>query len=930
MIRLKLVAFISIILQSYLSAQDYSIDASSLHKELKSGHLKMGNPGPSGKEILVNNQYLTLGGKPIIPVMGEFHFSRYPKEQWKDVILKMKANGINIIATYVFWIHHEEIEGQFNWTGNKDLRSFVKLCQENDLFVYPRIGPWCHGEVRNGGTPDWILSKKFLTDRTNHPVYQYYVDRLFKEISVQLNGLYYKDGGPVIGIQLENEYRVGPSGDKHILWLKESARKYGIDVPMYTVTGWGNAAVPENEVIPLFGGYAGEPWATHINKITDNPVFTFEAPINDETIGNESGRKNNNSTVDYTRYPYFACELGVGNQLSGHRREVIGRFDGLAIASVKTGSGCNLPGYYVFAGGVNPVGTYTTMEENQIETGYWNDYPDVSYDFQAAIKETGELAPSYYQVKKLHYFLNEFGSNLAPMLPAIGKNPEPYTGLEFAARVSKNSGFLFGSNYYRNHQKPVIKNVRFNIKMESEKLVFPSKGIDIPDSCIFIWPMNLDLNGTLLKYATTQALCRIDQRDRTDWFFIQNLGVLPEVCIDTMSIKSLQSTTGKISITEGKYLVTGITPGVKNYISIIKRNGEKQRIIILSYQESDNVWLLYSGGKKYLFLSDANLYFDGNKLNIYGYKPETRLVSLSGEMNIETKADFQGEYPGYSFKQPDKSIEVKMQKRNLFDGADWLKASVDDISQQNALWNKIFIKEFNLGNPSAIKSAILYWEQEIPGTLRINDLWLNQPMEVDKTNRIDITGYIKHGENVIMVRFPFMKGEAGFTAKIKVEYFNSDIIEISTNSSWQTLSSYTIPASWRDLQNLKAPVLLTGKTLPAGDSDFNGWGLTLPDNCLEGLKNVYLHINYTGDKGHCRIGNKLISDSYNNGLPWPIQLKSLGNTFEGRELLFDLVPVEKNNKIYFEIPLKDDQIGKTQITSITVLPEYEFFVSIAK
>ena len=114
----KYLTMISIAIISYAvtNAQNIlSIDASKVTREIKTGVLKMGDPGPTGHELLVNNQFMTIGGKPIIPVMGEMHFSRYPKEQWEDAILKMKANGINIIAFYVIWIHHEEIEGQFDW-----------------------------------------------------------------------------------------------------------------------------------------------------------------------------------------------------------------------------------------------------------------------------------------------------------------------------------------------------------------------------------------------------------------------------------------------------------------------------------------------------------------------------------------------------------------------------------------------------------------------------------------------------------------------------------------------------------------------------------------------------------------------------------------------------------------------------------------------
>ena len=147
--------FIGFCLFTNLSAQKvYRLDASDVMETPSCGHLK-----------------------PILPVMGELHFSRIRKDLWEDRILKMKACGINIISTYLFWNHHEEIEGQFEWENEKDMRSFIKLCRKHGLFVVPRLGPWSHGEARNGGTPDWILQKKYLKDRSNDVVYQNYVKR---------------------------------------------------------------------------------------------------------------------------------------------------------------------------------------------------------------------------------------------------------------------------------------------------------------------------------------------------------------------------------------------------------------------------------------------------------------------------------------------------------------------------------------------------------------------------------------------------------------------------------------------------------------------------------------------------------------------------------------------------------------------------------
>src|ERR1019366_687306 len=162
-----------------------------------------GGRSPDGHTLSINDRYLLRDGEPWFPVMGEFHYSRYPESQWEKEILKMKAGGIQIVSTYIFWIHHEEIEGQFDWSGQRNLRRFVELCGKHGLYVWIRVGPWDHGEVRNGGLPDWLIQK--TATRENNPVYLDHVQRFYGEISGQVQGLFWKNGGPIIGVQLENE-----------------------------------------------------------------------------------------------------------------------------------------------------------------------------------------------------------------------------------------------------------------------------------------------------------------------------------------------------------------------------------------------------------------------------------------------------------------------------------------------------------------------------------------------------------------------------------------------------------------------------------------------------------------------------------------------------------------------------------------------------
>ncbi len=142
--------------------------------------------------------------------------------------------------------------------------------------VLLRIGPWCHGEVRNGGFPNWLQKKgddKVFELRRDNPGYLAYVKKYYGQVAEQTKGLLWKDGGPVIGIQLENEYS-GPT--QHLMTLKQLARDAGIDVPIYTCTGWGGGgAAPFGEMLPLSGSYAEGFWDRSLARMPGGYAGSF-------------------------------------------------------------------------------------------------------------------------------------------------------------------------------------------------------------------------------------------------------------------------------------------------------------------------------------------------------------------------------------------------------------------------------------------------------------------------------------------------------------------------------------------------------------------------------------------------------------------------------------------------------------------------------
>ena len=139
---------------------------------------------PQGSRLSFNNYYMERDGKPFFPVSGEFHYSRMDPRRWEDELIKMRMGGVNTVATYLFWNHIEEEEGVFDFTGRRDVRRFVQLCRKVGLYVILRVGPFAHGEARNGGLPDWLYGKPFEVRHTNEG-FLACVRRLYTKISAK-------------------------------------------------------------------------------------------------------------------------------------------------------------------------------------------------------------------------------------------------------------------------------------------------------------------------------------------------------------------------------------------------------------------------------------------------------------------------------------------------------------------------------------------------------------------------------------------------------------------------------------------------------------------------------------------------------------------------------------------------------------------------
>ena len=445
-----------------------------------------------------------MDGRRVCPVMGEIHYSRLPVNEWLQELRKMKDGGVTIVATYVFWNHVEEQEGIFRWDGQRSLRRFLELCKQEELPVVLRMGPFCHGEARNGGIPDWVFTKGCKT-RSEDRVFLGFAENLYRQIFTQVQGLQWKDGGPVIAAQFDNEYRGRGS---YLMALKKIALDAGFDLPFYTRTGWPELAtpVPFGEMLPLYGDYADGFWDRTLGETDGNyyKAFNFKAFRSSTAIATEQIDYSQPSATSQESYPYFTCELGGGMATAYHRRPYVYPEDAYSMALVKLGSGSNLLGYYMYHGGTNPEGL-TTLNENQrtVATNY-NDMPVKTYDFQAPLGEFGQTYPQYYMLRPLHLFMQSWGDMLATMDSSFPVSQDLQKGddsvLRWAVRSEGERGFIFINNYERLQ----LLSAKRDVSLSACGITLPK--LTVPSGAMAIFPVNIE--G--IRFATAQLVAKRD------------------------------------------------------------------------------------------------------------------------------------------------------------------------------------------------------------------------------------------------------------------------------------------------------------------------------------------------------------------------------------------------------------------------------------
>ena len=229
----------------------------------------------------IQGDRFVLDGKPFVIRSGEMHYARIPREYWRDRMKKMRAMGLNTLCMYSFWNMHEPRPGRYDFTGNLDLAAFIRTAQEEGLWVLVRPGPYCCAEWEFGGFPSWLYETPDIRVRTTDPRFLAAASGYFRALLAHVAPLQVTRGGPVLMLQVENEYGSFGKDKEYLGAIRRMIVDSGIEVPLYTSDGsepvqLAGGTLPDVHSVVNFGGAPEREFANFASFRKNVPLMCGE------------------------------------------------------------------------------------------------------------------------------------------------------------------------------------------------------------------------------------------------------------------------------------------------------------------------------------------------------------------------------------------------------------------------------------------------------------------------------------------------------------------------------------------------------------------------------------------------------------------------------------------------------------------------------
>ncbi len=477
-----------------------------------------------------------IKGKRTFIVAGDMHYPRTPRALWRDRLLRIKRAGYNTVQTYAFWNFHEPREGQFDFSGDKDLDAFLKTVKSLNMYAIVRAGPYINAEWDTGGLPVWLRFKPGLLPMTDNAQFYAAVTPYWNKLFPILAANQITKGGPIIMVQLENEH-VLPGGVGG-----------GTDLPNAYYKHYYAKARSMGMTVPLF--FSG------LNH-------------NDDPAGDSPFDTSQRTS------PWYSTEFWTG---------WVGRYG----VDPDRGKKLERTTWKVIAFGGAGYTHYTMAGGTDFDT--WNnDEQAASYDFGSPIGQTGDLRDDYYFCKRAAMFATSLAPILANSLAAAGGGGSMPTDprLQITKRTGKAGEILFLDNR-------TGEAVKTQIKMPDGK-VFPAAGpVTLAPGEIMPVVKGFPLvPGVTLTLSAARILGIAQSGPMTTLIVYGAAGEPAELHFAAAGAKIIQQPVGKpLTMTPGRVVLKTAIPATTPSVSVFKVGSRLVRVLAMTTELADRTWFL--------------------------------------------------------------------------------------------------------------------------------------------------------------------------------------------------------------------------------------------------------------------------------------------------------------------------------------------------
>ena len=495
-------------------------------------------------EVSYDKYSLMVDGKRVFIKSGAFHYFRTPGEEMaRDRFMKMKAGGYNTVDIYFNWNYHSPRQGEYDFSGIKDVRKVLKVAQDVGLFVIARPGPFINAEVNAGGLPFWLLKMEDVVPRNRKGTEYHYSEKYMEYIREWYDHIIpiIKDFDNVILFQIENEYATDTMEEDYMRELYNMARERGITCPIfhndaYFAGLWADCVdIYALDLYPYIN--------PNQNWKQDN--FCFDTLDNVEDIF-RCAKDNSPPFIAEMQSGWFDKWDGQGYK---HIREALGDEHINIMTKTALSQGVTLFNHYMAVGGTN----WADLACDEVYT---------SYEFTAPIDEFGIPQSNYFKAKELNYFLDSFDLTCT--------EPKDF---EFSQE-----------NIYAKLRHDNLNNCDWlfirNMNSESTEISLPNgKNIRLKPYDMKICPVNLALKACEIAFSDLEIFTRLQNENEETIFLLADENA-------NIYIKDYEVLSGKR----------------KNYDNFtLEKDGKKTQFVFLNKELADKTWLL---GDKMIFNAD--------------------------------------------------------------------------------------------------------------------------------------------------------------------------------------------------------------------------------------------------------------------------------------------------------------------------------------